>query len=827
MTADRLGLTLDRRPSFPARTTNLSQSTASHPTVRCCSPSLPFPPPVHTCCMQAALGVESCFGLFFTALQQDPSIGADRASLAWIQSIATFLELFLGLVAGWATAKFGARAVTLAGGVSLSLGLFLSASAQSVAALYVFYSGLVGVGMALSYGAASIAVGQYFTTRRAFANGISMTGSGAGTMVLSRLVGAMLKSTDWRSCLRVLAVMSAVMVGVGALLLVPVDQHGEELVDEEGEEGAAAAGGGGSGDPASSSAQPAPSASDDPDIPEGEAVHAWGSAPGEGEGTGSTAILTHDSLKGGVQVEMVDVGGGGGGKKGRRESAGGGSQAQDVGWASAVASDSKGEGGGVGGGELRIKAPAAPASPPLLPTPAMHGSHGGPLAAPFTPFTLQGGSAAAPAPTPSASRRERAGSRMSSTATPAAGGTGRRGSIGTAGIGRSSSRKGGGPGGRPDHASAMHSIFMGTLHHGAGSVAHLPVELLRAMRDGGAGGGATPQSFSASKSSHRREESSGFRVEGADAGAVAPSSPPVAIPMPGLTPRAPTPQAYPPPPSTTIPTTIPEGSVGEEGGSSASTSSPAPPPEAASGQVHGPAGGKAHAHGAKHEPVSTKVQAYKVLHDASFWAVAVSMAMIVAPLTLTSIHLGSYASLDSGYGAEYAADLYFAIGLAGVLGRVATAFFLLRYEVDLLFLLQLYAAATGLALSGLSLYGGSKEYLMFNAVVYGALGGSTFGLVPPVLASTFGIEGLPFALGGTYTVRAPVVLLAGPIGGWIRDWRGSYADVWLVGGFIVVTSALPLALMHCTCQRRGAQGGQGSGGVGEGPEEEGGHEKSK
>ena len=78
-----------------------------------------------------------------------------------------------------------------------------------------------------------------------------------------------------------------------------------------------------------------------------------------------------------------------------------------------------------------------------------------------------------------------------------------------------------------------------------------------------------------------------------------------------------------------------------------------------------------------------------------------------------------------------------------------------------------------------------------------------FSFSSPILASLFGIAQLPFSLGGTYTVRAPLVLLAAPLAGYARDAGGSFQNVWAISGLILVLSALPVGLMRCECRWRG------------------------
>lgn len=216
------------------------------------------------------------------------------------------------------------------------------------------------------------------------------------------------------------------------------------------------------------------------------------------------------------------------------------------------------------------------------------------------------------------------------------------------------------------------------------------------------------------------------------------------------------------------------------------------------------------------------------------------------------MHLGLFAADDAGFGPDFAASLYVYTGVAGVVGRLGWGLLLLYYDVSLSFLTQLCAITIGLAVAALALYvrappaparaalgtcsppllqGDSRTYLIGFACVFGALGGTAYELGPPMLANMFGVrshdssgntdthmtpppppthffpqlEGLAYALGGTYSLRAPTVLLAGPVAGMLRDRSGSYDTAWVASGFLLIAAALPLGLLSCDCRRATAE----------------------
>jgi MFS family permease len=177
------------------------------------------------------------------------------------------------------------------------------------------------------------------------------------------------------------------------------------------------------------------------------------------------------------------------------------------------------------------------------------------------------------------------------------------------------------------------------------------------------------------------------------------------------------------------------------------------------------------------------------------------MGLIISSMTVYETHLASFVSSDMGHGSAEASRLFAVMGTAGVIGRLLFGSVTLYYHVDMTFLLQSCGVATGLSMAGLSIFGKSSGYLTFFAIIFGGVGGSTYGFVTPILVDYFGLQGLPAALGGTYTVRAPAVLLFSPIAGWVRESVGGYEGVFFVCGALCVISALPIGVLHCECRR--------------------------
>jgi MFS family permease len=171
------------------------------------------------------VGIEACFGVLIAAMVQDKENlkGVTASSLGLVSSMSIFMELVLGVPVGWLCVKIGVRNVALIGGLLLGLGLFLSSSVDRIELLYVTYSIISGTGLAFIYGAASIGVNKYFTTRLTFANGIAGIGAGVGVVILAMTIQSLIEQASWRTCMRLLGFSFSIIVCIASLFYIPID----------------------------------------------------------------------------------------------------------------------------------------------------------------------------------------------------------------------------------------------------------------------------------------------------------------------------------------------------------------------------------------------------------------------------------------------------------------------------------------------------------------------------------------------------------------------------------------------------------------------------
>ncbi|CAG9759415.1 unnamed protein product [Ceutorhynchus assimilis] len=155
---------------------------------------------------------------FTEAFEATPSGGM------WIPALCYFLYSSLGPVSSIFSVKYSYRTVTFLGGICAAGGMMLSFFATSLPFLYFTYGILVGCGAGLSFPPTVYIVTSYFVKLRGVANGICISGSAFGSILLPPLLRFLLENYGYRgSCL----IMGGITLNVfvAALFYEPVEKH--------------------------------------------------------------------------------------------------------------------------------------------------------------------------------------------------------------------------------------------------------------------------------------------------------------------------------------------------------------------------------------------------------------------------------------------------------------------------------------------------------------------------------------------------------------------------------------------------------------------------
>lgn len=167
-------------------------------------------------------GTVKSFGVLFVEFLQVFKSSPTAAS--WMPALCYFLYSFLGPLSSVLSMKYSYRTVTLIGGTFAAGGMMLSYFANSVTYLYVSYGVMVGIGAGLTFPPTVYIVTSYFERLRGLANGLCISGSAIGTIVLPPFLQYLLNHFGYRGAVLIMGAIT-LNTWVCALLYHPVEQH--------------------------------------------------------------------------------------------------------------------------------------------------------------------------------------------------------------------------------------------------------------------------------------------------------------------------------------------------------------------------------------------------------------------------------------------------------------------------------------------------------------------------------------------------------------------------------------------------------------------------
>ncbi|XP_045509260.1 monocarboxylate transporter 13-like isoform X2 [Colias croceus] len=163
---------------------------------------------------------------------------ASASASSGIVALCYFLYSSLGPLSSILSVKWSYRTVTLIGGSFAAFGMIFSSWAFSIGYLYFSFGAMVGTGAGLAFPPTVYIVTSYFVRLRGLANGICMSGSAFGSIILPPVLRYLLETYGYKGAVLILG---GIMLNVwaAALLFQPVEEHmvkkfKEPVDDEEG-----------------------------------------------------------------------------------------------------------------------------------------------------------------------------------------------------------------------------------------------------------------------------------------------------------------------------------------------------------------------------------------------------------------------------------------------------------------------------------------------------------------------------------------------------------------------------------------------------------------
>jgi len=181
-------------------------------------------------------GIAYTFGVLIKPLAE--YFNAPFSQVSIIGSVTGTMAFAWGPLSSFLVNRFGSRPVCIAGGLMCGTGFALSSLlATNVSSMIALYGFMAGSGLGLMYVPTIISVNYYFDKKRSIANGLSLSGSCVGGLVLAPALNVVVQTYGWKVAMLVLAGLASLIVVEGSLLrpleLVLNEEEEDNFDDEE------------------------------------------------------------------------------------------------------------------------------------------------------------------------------------------------------------------------------------------------------------------------------------------------------------------------------------------------------------------------------------------------------------------------------------------------------------------------------------------------------------------------------------------------------------------------------------------------------------------
>lgn len=173
--------------------------------------------------MFVTVGTGYSYGVLVLPASRD--LGLAQGPVSGVFALTIMVFFLMGAPAGMLADRLGARAVLLLGALAVGTGLWLTASAEGLLALYLGHGVLVGVAMSTSFIPMTAVVSALFERHRSLAVGLAVSGIGLGILVMAPVIAAMIAGLGWRDTYRVLAIVTTLLVLACAVLISAPPAH--------------------------------------------------------------------------------------------------------------------------------------------------------------------------------------------------------------------------------------------------------------------------------------------------------------------------------------------------------------------------------------------------------------------------------------------------------------------------------------------------------------------------------------------------------------------------------------------------------------------------
>jgi len=155
-------------------------------------------------------GCNATYGIFLTELRAD--LGWTTAMVSGAYSLFFIWHTVIYIPGGRLNDKYGPRLMLMISAVVMGIGYALMSIIETPWQLYIFYGVVIGTGLGFGHLPIVSTVSRWFVKTRGTALGITIAGSGAGTLILAPFAQFLITKFDWRTSYLILAALLVVIV---------------------------------------------------------------------------------------------------------------------------------------------------------------------------------------------------------------------------------------------------------------------------------------------------------------------------------------------------------------------------------------------------------------------------------------------------------------------------------------------------------------------------------------------------------------------------------------------------------------------------------------
>jgi MFS family permease len=163
------------------------------------------------------MGSMMSLGVYLQPISQD--MGWTRTGISFTAVLAFLAMGFGSFLWGTLSDRFGTRAVVLAGGAILGVGLIGASLAATLWQFQTLFGLLVGLAAGSFYTPLTASATRWFTENRSLAVALVSSGMGLGSLLIAPLSRWMITNYDWRSAMLTIGILALVVIIPAALFI--------------------------------------------------------------------------------------------------------------------------------------------------------------------------------------------------------------------------------------------------------------------------------------------------------------------------------------------------------------------------------------------------------------------------------------------------------------------------------------------------------------------------------------------------------------------------------------------------------------------------------